>query len=707
VLLSCALPAVRAQAIKDPAQLMPARVLAYAELRQPGAFVKEVVSLFENSALGNVPESLFQFLEEMKSPPPPRGLGEVGGFGLLLAPEVVKEAQRLQGAAAALTGIDDRGEPEFIVVGLPGESQLPRLAFRALLTLERIKPAGTVEGVPLYRPFSQGREREVREVGPAFAMMPEALLIGSPKNVREVIERIKGKSRPAALASEDTFRELSQQLGDAPGLFAYANIPAILDFVRAQSNIGAGEKQALKLITAVRAQAYSLTLDRATLRFREVTLLDPSVKNSFFDVLPAEPVKRTLLHFTPNDPVAALALSNADGAKRWALSLESLDEIFKATGQEQLPSEAVRNLSKATGLDVGKDVLGRITGLAVALGDPGKAPIRRVEEKRGNLKHVSQYPETPAVVVLEAVDEESAGKLVDDVLPTVYGLVRGMKEVKPTTKEVHGQKIATLPMDRHWSLNYGRHGRTIVLGAYAEPVAQALNNGANHKGLLGEDRVATQVKGVETPVLLGVVKPFTLVHSLMGVRASGAISPVEPARDRPERKRAEEAKAPPAEAGPKEDPIEKEFRRVLEKEGLVVVSLSRRKDRLVEELTWTGLKPAVGELTNLALKYWLSDYHAVPRQRGNVSGRVLFRGQPLPTGTVSFFYAEGPVVSGALVQDGTFHLQNAPVGATRVTITVPDKAGAIAIPKQYTDPATTPLTYEVQPGKQQFDIELK
>src|SRR5262245_6409471 len=85
------------QAIKDPAEVMPARALGYVEVRHPGLLVKEIVGLFENSVLGNVPDSLFKMLQEMKAPPPRRGFEELGAFGLMLSPEVVKEAERLQG----------------------------------------------------------------------------------------------------------------------------------------------------------------------------------------------------------------------------------------------------------------------------------------------------------------------------------------------------------------------------------------------------------------------------------------------------------------------------------------------------------------------------------------------------------------------------------------------------------------------------------
>ena len=43
-LLALFVPAAFGQAIKDPAEVMPARALAYAEVRQPGVFLKEFVT---------------------------------------------------------------------------------------------------------------------------------------------------------------------------------------------------------------------------------------------------------------------------------------------------------------------------------------------------------------------------------------------------------------------------------------------------------------------------------------------------------------------------------------------------------------------------------------------------------------------------------------------------------------------------------------
>src|SRR5262245_66681281 len=71
--LLCLFPVVAsAEPIKDPAEVMPARTLAYLELRQFGQLYKEFASLFEGSYLGNMPDSLHKLYERHQKDLPPR-----------------------------------------------------------------------------------------------------------------------------------------------------------------------------------------------------------------------------------------------------------------------------------------------------------------------------------------------------------------------------------------------------------------------------------------------------------------------------------------------------------------------------------------------------------------------------------------------------------------------------------------------------------
>src|SRR5262249_35851705 len=148
-----ALPGVaRSDHIKNPAEVLPAKTIAYGELRQPGQLVKEVASLFEGSALGNVPDSLARLFEGRERP---HRMEDVGAAGLLFAPEVSREVPRMRGAAVALTGMGRMG-PEWVAVLLPGDSNGPPFLLRAFLATGPVRPAGQVEGVQLYQLVMSG-----------------------------------------------------------------------------------------------------------------------------------------------------------------------------------------------------------------------------------------------------------------------------------------------------------------------------------------------------------------------------------------------------------------------------------------------------------------------------------------------------------------------------------------------------------------------
>jgi hypothetical protein len=134
--------------------------------------------------------------------------------------------------------------------------------------------------------------------------------------------------------------------------------------------------------------------------------------------------------------------------------------------------------------------------------------------------------------------------------------------------------------------------------------------------------------------------------------------------------------------------------------------------------------------------------------KGVVSGKVLYKGQPVRGGNVSFIPEGGGVMSSPIEEDGNYTIQNVPVG--RVTITLEtdsirpflqrggpgsapppelqknmnsdpakqdmakteaqmaDRAKRyVRIPPQYSDPNKSNLTYVVKSGKQEYDIELK
>jgi hypothetical protein len=91
---------------------------------------------------------------------------------------------------------------------------------------------------------------------------------------------------------------------------------------------------------------------------------------------------------------------------------------------------------------------------------------------------------------------------------------------------------------------------------------------------------------------------------------------------------------------------------------------------------------------------------------GEVTGRIAFRGQPLPTGTVALHPAQGKPITAQVQPDGTFRLEKVPVGEMAVTVEA-TKDGRPLMPAQYADPKKSGLKFEVKQGRQECNIDLK
>jgi len=116
----------------------------------------------------------------------------------------------------------------------------------------------------------------------------------------------------------------------------------------------------------------------------------------------------------------------------------------------------------------------------------------------------------------------------------------------------------------------------------------------------------------------------------------------------------------------------------------------------------------------------------LPFDTATVTGTVTYHGKPLDHGEVVFVPLEGthgPQAVGIIQADGSFEMRsgNVPgvaVGRHRVTVHCrgelpPEEATSLALPKslipeKYGLADTTPLTYEVEEGKEHvFPIELE
>ncbi len=625
---------LHAQEIKSPAELMPAKVWAYGELREVGRFAEEIQKLFAGSMLGDVPRSLDKLRDKIGRPAR-MGVGELAALSFFLAPEMARELKNIQGVGAAFTGIDASGEPKFLIVVLPGKSNIAPLAMRIGLTAAPMRLTETIERVPVYRPVNLGVRKVgpengkgdvlVAYVGPAFAMAPGAMLIGSPDLVKDAILRLKGKNQEDSLAQNLTFQDAIRDIENHPGLVAFSSPSAILSGFKISPQ-GGGPIMFINIVgqligtQTLRGAGYGLSLDKGTLRFQEVALLDKNEKSPLLEVLPSRPVDPSLLNFAPRDAIFAAAISNIEGEKRYEKALDLADNVIGPILNVK-PSEIIQQLEKQAELDVGKDVIGKITGIAVAMGDPLKAPIRRVEEKGPNFHRVSVSPEVPLVIILQAEDE-AAAKELEKLAPRVIGLIHKRQE-DPKTKKVAGQTIHEVKLARSESMFYGRKGSTLVLGPFANPVAQALVQGGKKQGLLTQPRLAARAKELDDGVALLLVRPVGTVMLLMGV-SGGSVemrqsSPpkaipdfkkdqkhlqrqpaVEPAGDEKGFKKDEIVPR-----GPEEEKMMKQFSKILELEDWFILRVARKDDRILYDGRAPNLDKVVPRVIDFFLEQWL------------------------------------------------------------------------------------------------------
>jgi hypothetical protein len=114
-------------------------------------------------------------------------------------------------------------------------------------------------------------------------------------------------------------------------------------------------------------------------------------------------------------------------------------------------------------------------------------------------------------------------------------------------------------------------------------------------------------------------------------------------------------------------------------------------------------------------------------QRGQIDGKVTLDGKPVPGGVVSVYPSKdanpelpGQPVQTQIAQDGTFVVNNVPVGPAQITVEPILRLSPIGggkapgadarympIPDRYKDKAKSGLSIDVKSGKQPLDLQLK
>jgi hypothetical protein len=115
--------------------------------------------------------------------------------------------------------------------------------------------------------------------------------------------------------------------------------------------------------------------------------------------------------------------------------------------------------------------------------------------------------------------------------------------------------------------------------------------------------------------------------------------------------------------------------------------------------------------------------------RGDVTGKVTYKGKPLVFGTVQFEGADKVLKQGNIKTDGTYTVRDVAAGEAKVAVNSlnpessdfqplqregmparkrpPAPKGWFPIPAEYQDLSKPKLTYTVKSGKNTIDIDLK
>lgn len=114
---------------------------------------------------------------------------------------------------------------------------------------------------------------------------------------------------------------------------------------------------------------------------------------------------------------------------------------------------------------------------------------------------------------------------------------------------------------------------------------------------------------------------------------------------------------------------------------------------------------------------------------GSISGKVTYKDKPIPVGTVTFFAQKNRVVFAELEENGSYLVENVPVGEAEITVETPNVQPFVAapgqpppppgvlspaytrpnirIPDRYVDRTQSGLKLDVQEGPQTLDLALE
>ena len=435
--------------VPDIARLFPPGTLAYAELHDPASLGPELAAIVKGSGLEDSLRLVHERRDKTKNMRDLLAPDDLAILSLFASPEIVGEFRKLRGAAVAVTGFNERQQPDIVAVLLTGESQGLGLAMRAYLTVDpAVRKIGVASGVPIFQiheaevqngPNGQplpANEKPVTEGfhQPTFAYTPGVIVVGSNRaDVADVIARFQDSTKKS-LADEPLF-QASAAKNRKPGLFWFT-LPGDycekIDAINKQTGdlIDDDRYAMLKLVANVKA----IRTASGGLRFRDKGLsltadmaFEAGATSPLLAMLEGEGNDATALKHLPADAASAILLT-LPAEKRAEAVLGFLDAIARANGAlGRRPSQAAAEIAAKFKIDLAKDLLAKTRSITLVLPSRQELP-----------KGAQPWPTF-------VIHGEASAAWADGVRAVVADLA-GLAELPQSSTEiVDGVKVFSLP----------------------------------------------------------------------------------------------------------------------------------------------------------------------------------------------------------------------------------------------------------------------
>jgi hypothetical protein len=475
----------RAAEPADVAELFPAGALAYAELSNPAELSTQLAALFKGTMLEDSIPFIHKRRDAAATLMEMHGKREAAVLGLLASPEMMAELKKLRGAAGALTGFTDGGEPEAAFVLLTGDSPALGLAVRAYLTMtSSLRKVADVSNVPIFQ-FrateitydNNGQPMLANSKKPTespyeftLAYTPGLFVVGtSKKAVSEPIKRFVAAAQDKqSLASTSLFKQAAANHRQA-GLFYFVNFPEFEAKYSAANRAkgGMGQSDLYAWFTmlanpkAIKSVAGNIHFRDGGLSATLTAVFDPSQKSPLRDFLSGPDVKVQLLEHAHQPATLALAVTLPE-QKRAATAVALCDAFAKANGVlGKLPRDVADELNKQYPESSVEKLLQGLSAVTLVL--PTKQDVQKGTK--------------PLPMLILQTEDAAAAAAWETFLPRLMANLAGAAATPQSfTETIDGVTVVSLPgagLPWNGPIHFSRAGKTVVIGLDRKLVAAA------------------------------------------------------------------------------------------------------------------------------------------------------------------------------------------------------------------------------------------